>query len=139
MPYAYNSFKNSAFGKIKGVKNLNPEGWKTNKAVYMRTPAKTKFYQNEVNYSYGDGFIYPFIVSLREMIEITEDNRVRWKNDMDIFRFVDDTLPKIMNSGFVSFMRGLNYDPAKVGKEGGSYDYVANFYKVAEHIPSVKN
>lgn len=134
LPDAYNK-ASPGFGRIKSVRTLDTDKelkkYKNDKKAYMRSPAKTKFYQKEVNVSYPDGFMYPLVVGLSQLIEI-EGDKLGWKHDPD--KFIEEHLPAVLTSGYQSIIKGQDYDPAKVGKEKGSYQLVSNMYRVAEHL-----
>ena len=61
LPSAYNK-ASPGFGRISCVKIYDPEKVKEGKKGYVRTRPKTFFYRKEVDYSYGEGFIYPVVV-----------------------------------------------------------------------------
>ena len=134
LPDAYNK-ASPGFGRISSVRTLDKSKdfakWRNDKKAYMRAPAKTKFYQYEVDVSYPDGFMYPLVVGLSELIEINGDE-LRWKHCPD--KFIEENLSTVLTSGYQSIIKGQDYDPAKVGKEKGSYQLVSNMYRVAEHL-----
>ncbi|WP_162273728.1 AIPR family protein [Candidatus Thiodiazotropha endoloripes] len=130
LPDAYNK-ASPGFGRINSVRTLDPAKWKSDKKSYMRHPAKTKYYQHNVNWSYPDGFMYPLVVSLAELVEVDGDE-VRWSKDPD--EFIRQKLSVVLKSGYQAIIRGQEYDPAKVGKEKGSYELVQNMYRVVEHL-----
>ncbi|MEZ8783173.1 AIPR family protein [Vibrio splendidus] len=126
MPKAYNT-ASPGFGRIKSVRTLDAEKWKDDKKTYMRTHAKTKFYRSDICVQYPDGFMYPFIVSMTEHMEIIGD-KVQWKSDP--FEFAKNAMPFVFQMGFQSFIKGQNYDPGKVTKENSAYKMVAGMYKM---------
>ncbi|WP_318508273.1 AIPR family protein [Photobacterium leiognathi] len=126
MPQAYNE-ASPGFGRIKSVRTLDAEKWKEDKKSYLRTPAKTKFYRQDVKIQYPDGFMYPLIVSMAEHMEI-KDNKVQWKSDP--FTFIDTAMPFVFRMGFQSFIKGQNYDPGKVTKENSAYQMVSGMYEM---------
>lgn len=130
LPYAYNAVS-SGFGRILSVRTLDADKWKADKKAYMRTPAKTKFYHEESNWSVPEGFVYPLVVSLTELIEV-RGKQVRWSKDP--YEFIEKHLEFVLRSGYQSMIRGQNYDPAKVGKEKGAYQMVRSLYSVADKL-----
>lgn len=129
-PKAYNN-ASPGFGKITSVRTLDPAKWKNDKKNYMRQAAKTKFYQYDVDYSYPDGFIYPLVVMLSELMEIN-DNLIVWKKNPGYF--IENKLSIILKSGYQSIIKAQDYDPGKVGKEKGAYELVATMYRLSEHL-----
>ena len=130
LPAAYNN-ASPGFGRIGSVRTLDAAKWKTDKKSYMRKPAKTKFYQREVKWHYPDGFMYPLVAGLTGLIEVKGDE-VRWSKDPD--QFIEEKLEVVLKSGYQSIIRGQDYDPVHVGKEKGSYEFISNMYRVAEHL-----
>lgn len=130
LPDAYNS-ASSGFGRIKSVRILNPEKAKDDPKSYMRTPSKTKFYQKEAEVDCPDGFLYPLIYALTELIHVGKDD-VRWKTDPD--KFIEENLSSVLKSGYQAIISGKNYEPAPVGKDKGAYQLASTMYRVSEHI-----
>lgn len=129
-PEAYNK-TSPRFGGIECVKKFSQEKWKSDKKKYMRKPGLTKFYQQEMDWQYPDGYIYPLVVSLAELIEVKGDE-VRWKVDPE--KVIVEKLDAILSSGYQSMISGHGYDPAKVGKDKGTYNFASNMYRLAEHL-----
>ena len=109
MPYAYNQ-AGGKFGKIDGVLKSNGKGY------------KSRFYRNAVEYSYGEGYIFPLFYGLSSLIRV-EGGVVKWTTDPE--KFLNAHLLGIMKS-FIAMMSGQSYDPAKVGKAQGAYNLAAD-------------
>ncbi|TOF21206.1 hypothetical protein CGJ26_11105 [Vibrio parahaemolyticus] len=129
-PDAYNSVS-KGFGRIKSVKILDAEKWKDDKKSYMRKPALTKFYQEEVAYQLPDGFIYPLLVAMNEHMEI-KNNRVQWKSDPQ--EFLKKNIGFVFENGLQSLIKGQNYEPGNVTKDNNTYKFVSNMYKLAYQL-----
>lgn len=119
------------FGKITGVKTLgSPDQLKSQRGskdkAYLSKAPRSHFYRTEVSHSFGDGFIYPIVVALRELMAVNEDGEVHWTTDPKTF--IRDSLKKVMET-YKDMISGQNYDPAKVGKTKGAYNLVAQAFK----------
>lgn len=128
LPDAYNSVS-PGFGRIRGVKiyGEGAEKYKENKEKYLRKAPVTRFYQREVKYDYGEGYIYPIVVALGTLIEVGEHS-VRWKTNPD--DFLRKNLPEVMLS-YRDMIVAQAYDPARVGKMSGAYNVVARTFESA--------
>ena len=106
-PNSYNKAGGS-FGRVDCVRNK---------------PSLSKFNAKECDYTYPDGFIVPIIASLSNLIEYTPGVGVKWKTKPS------DFLKKSLNNlvlQYYTVIKFANYDPQKVGKERGTYDYLSN-------------
>lgn len=113
-PEAYNN-SSQGFGRISAVRMYVP-GKKGKE--YLRSMAKTKFYQREVKYDYPDGFIMPLVVGLRALME-DKEGQVRWK--VDPRAFINEHLNEVVSS-YYSAIQMADYDPQKVGKAMAAYN-----------------
>ena len=121
-PDAYNA-AGGKFGRIDGIRIFDPSAAPDGKK-YAKKPFETKYFQRECNYSYADGFIIPLVVGLRELIEIVpEDNSARWVETPTIFigREINGLLAM-----YSALVKMANWDPQKIGKDKGSYEFAAN-------------
>lgn len=115
MPEAYNA-AGGKFGNIKHVVQASD----TKKC-------RSRYYRRLVQYTYGEGYIYPLVYGLSALIKV--DNGVfSWRTNPDTF--VSSRLNEIMKS-FYSMMQGQNLDPAKVGKAGGAYNLARDLFAAA--------
>lgn len=126
LPAAYNE-TSPGFGRIRGVKLHDPVKYKDNKQKYLRTPAKTHFYQRDVEFAYGEGFAYPVVYGLSAILEVDGDT-VKWATEPRAF--LKQHLPGLMKA-YQSLISGQTYDPAKVGKANGSYALAYEMFKSA--------
>jgi len=119
------------FGKITGVKTLGkPDQLKAQRGsgdkAYLSTPPKTHFYKKETSHSFGEGFIYPLVVALRELMSVNESGEVYWTADPK--QFIRENIKAVMDT-YKDMIAGQNYDPAKVGKTKGAYNLAAQAFK----------
>jgi hypothetical protein len=120
------------FGRISGVRTIgevDDEAKQANKSTtkrYLSRAPKTKFYQHETTHSYGEGFIYPLVVALRELMTVNVNGEVLWAAEPKAF--LKEHGKQIMES-YKDMISGQNYDPGKVGKTKGSYNVVARSFR----------
>lgn len=131
LPLAYNK-TSQRFGGIKSVRIWNgeekyQEARANRSSKYLAKPARTKFYQREVDYDYGDGFVYPVLYGLTALMAY-EDGEVRWRTEPDAF--LRANLERAMQS-YWTIIQGQSYDPAKVGKASGSYSLMTTLFESA--------
>lgn len=115
MPAAYNA-AGGKFGKIDHVV-MASDGKK----------CRSRYYKQPVQYTYGEGYIYPLVYALSALIK-NENGILSWKTDPD--KFILSRLDEIMKS-FYSMIQGQNFDPAKVGKAGGAYNLARDMFAAA--------
>lgn len=111
-PDAYN-VNDGRFGKINIVKL----------AKDMRAKPTSHFTDEEVEYSYPDGLIFPLVYGLKALMEKDAKGQVRWKEDPS--KFLDDCLESIVKKYRV-VLDAYKFDPQKIGKNEGSYDLVVD-------------
>lgn len=114
VPDAYNK-AGGKFGKINSVNVSNG------------TTYRSKFYRKAVEYSYGEGYIYPLLWGLSALMKV-HDGEVVWITDP--FKFLEKHLDGMMKS-FYAMIQGQNFDPAKVGKAGGAYNLARDLVSAA--------
>lgn len=115
MPTSYNA-TGGKFGKIDHVV-MASDGKK----------CRTRYYRHPVQYTYGEGYIYPLVYALSALIK--NDNGVlSWMTNPD--KFITTRLDEIMKS-FYSMIQGLSFDPAKVGKQNGAYNLAKQMFEAA--------
>ena len=115
MPASYNT-AGGKFGKIDHVV-MAKDGKK----------CRSRYYRRAVEYTYGEGYIYPLVYALSSLIK-NEDGQLSWKTNPD--KFIDARLDEIMKS-FYSMIQGQNFDPGKVGKAGGAYNLARDMFAAA--------
>jgi hypothetical protein len=115
--YIYEVFPNSynksggKFGLLNIVKIAND----------MRVKPTSHFTEKEVNYSYPDGLILPIVYGLKSLMRINKNGAIQWKEDPYIF--LKDHLDPIVKK-YKVILEAFRYDPQKVGKNEGSYEFV---------------
>jgi hypothetical protein len=112
MPHSYNA-TGGKFGKIDHVIRA-ADGKK----------CSTRYYRRPVQFTYGEGYIYPLVFALSSLIKV-DGTEVSWKVNPD--KFIEQRLDEIMKS-FYSMIQGQNYDPGKVGKAGGAYNLARDMF-----------
>lgn len=115
MPASYNA-AGGKFGKIDHVA-MASDGKK----------CRTRYYRRPVQYTYGEGYIYPLVYALSSLIK-NDDGVLSWRTDPD--KFITERLDEILKS-FYSMIQGQNHDPAKVGKAGGAYNLAHGLFAAA--------
>lgn len=113
-PDAYNE-AGGKFGKIKSV------------SISNGTTYRSKFYKLPVQYSYGEGYIYPLLWGLSALMKV-QGGEVAWITDP--FKFLERHFDGMMKS-FYAMIQGQNFDPAKVGKAGGAYNLARDLVSAA--------
>jgi hypothetical protein len=104
MPEGYNA-AGGKFGKIRSV------------LISDTKKFKSRYYRHPMEFSYGEGYIYPLVYALTSLIK-EEMGLLSWRTDPDTF--IKENLPEVMKS-YYSMISGQDFDPAKVGKSGGAY------------------
>jgi hypothetical protein len=88
----------------------------------------TKFYGNECEYRYPDGFIMPIVVSLHAMIDATGPE-VKWRVHNPL-NFLEKYLGRIVEI-YCGAIRSQDYNPQTVAKTKHSYDVLEQSFKMA--------
>ena len=123
-PDAYNSVS-PGFSRVSSAPMFNPDKAKTKDRRYMARRAHTKFYREDSDYEYPDGFIVPLVWALRELMEY-KDKSVQWA--VDPRKFIKANLPKTLEV-YYSMIQMANYDPQTVGKTQGCYVLAADNFR----------
>lgn len=113
-PESYNR-SGGRFGAIAQVKA----------AADLRTPPTSKFTNKPVPYQYPDGFIYPLVMGVAELLGRDEDGNLFWKTDPIPFlrRHLDAAVAE-----FRGTIEEQDKNPNKVGKLLSAYNAIrANF------------
>jgi len=106
-PEAYNR-AGGRFGSIAQVKNASD----------MRVPPTSKFTNQPVNYQYPDGFIYPLVMGVGELIGRDAEGLLSWKTDPIAF------IRNHLGAAVVEFRDMIDEqdkNPNKVGKLLSAY------------------
>ena len=109
-PDAYNA-TGARFGAIPQVKA----------ATSTFTPT-TKFTNQPAKFQYPDGFIYPSVMGLSELIDVDKDGVLSWKTDP--MAFVQQHIPFIV-AQFQPHIDSNDRNPQKVGKTLACYSAVS--------------
>lgn len=113
-PDAYNK-ADGKYGRISAVKKMNLSG----------TPKRTKFGGLPVNTASPDGFLYPVVYGVRELMVQREDGTIGWITDP--VAFIRRNIVAIAES-YKAVMQALNWDPMPVGKAPLAYQVVSTAY-----------
>ena len=131
VPDAYN-IVSPGYGRITAVKVYDPAKAKENKkeGKYLRKPPKSKFFQTKLKCGFEspDGFIVPLLWGLTSLIG-DNGEELFWKVP-DPLEFLKLSLSEVMKL-YVGTMKSFDFDPPRVGKNGGSYE-LASF--VCRHL-----
>jgi hypothetical protein len=114
-PDAYNKAQ-GAYGRIGAVKKLNPENHKQK---------HSKFAGLQINTASPDGFLYPVVYGVRELMEQREDGTIAWATDP--IAFIEQNIVKIAEQ-YKAVMQALNWEPQPIGKAPLAYQVVSNAY-----------
>lgn len=100
--YYANNIPNKKYGAVTGV-TVRKEG---------KSPYKTKFYKQEIDYITPSGFLYPILGAFRALVK--EENGVyTWKKDP--FKVMDNIGAELVNST-INMSRELGNNPNATGK-----------------------
>ncbi|MBT9099667.1 AIPR family protein [Methylovulum psychrotolerans] len=124
-PDAYNK-AGGKFGRIEGVRIYNDQH--TNDKKYSKKPFHTKYYGRETEFQYADGFIVPLVVGLKEIMELDDQDKVKWLFDPKAF--LTHNIANILGM-YSSIIKFAKFDPQKIGKDKGSYEIVAGAIKMS--------
>ena len=121
-PDAYKTHS-QRFGGISCVK-IYEKGKKG--PSYLSQPAKTKYYQQECQYKYPDGFIIPIVAGLHSLM-VVEDDKLKWK--VDPHKFIKEKLSESVTM-LVNTIKDNDYNPNMVGKSNGAYESMKIMFKL---------
>ena len=116
LPQAYNDC-GGKFGGIDGVQKAGGE---------KKIKPKTKFLKRDCDYRYPDGFIYPLLWAMKDLLK-AEDDKISWKHDPE--SFISQKLVKIM-SRYKGLMALAQLNPQKVGKSPTLYANASDYVKL---------
>ena len=111
------------FGRMSAVK-LYEKG-KTGKS-YLRKPPVTKYYGDQCEAKYPDGFIVPIFASLYALIEV-KDDALAWAVP-DPVKFLEENLTECTRM-LISTIKENDYNPQTVGKSVGAYEGMRMSFK----------
>lgn len=116
-PAAYNK-ADGKYGRIGAVKKMN--GTKSVKT--------TNFEGRPIDTLSPDGFLYPVVYGVRELMIRTADGTIEWR--VDPIQFVRDHIDEIAEA-YKAVVSALDWDPVKVGKAPLAYQVVTTAYQAA--------
>jgi hypothetical protein len=116
-PDAYNTIS-PGFGRIRSVRLFEEGRYEKGDKKYLPRPPTTRYYGQPCHYDFPDGFVWPIVYGLGELLELRQDDVV-WRIDPEVF--VKQHLKNILRvfHGIISI---ADYDPQRVGKTLASYE-----------------
>ncbi|MER3389267.1 MAG: hypothetical protein RJQ01_04465 [Microcella sp.] len=116
-PDAYNK-ADGRYGRIGAVKKMN-----------QSTRLKTSNFEGRaIPVASPDGFLYPVVYGVRELMTQTSDGIVTWK--IEPLQFVRDHILDIAEA-YKAVVSALDWDPVRVGKAPLAYQVVTTAYQAA--------
>lgn len=116
-PDAYNK-ADGKYGRISAVKKMNASA----------TQKVTNFEGRPINVASPDGFLYPVVYGVRELMIQTADGKIEWR--VDPLQFVRDNIEEIAEA-YKAVVSALDWDPVRVGKAPLAYQVVTTAYQQA--------
>lgn len=126
---------------LDGYKEVNPKGaFGRIKGVDRKEKGTlTKYFQNKTDYQITQGFIYPIVAAFRALIEVGEDDSLKWT--VDPLKVWDDIKGKLVNNT-VEMSRQLGHNPQSAGKSSAlwlqNYDAI-NTAKLQFQLKSLQD
>jgi hypothetical protein len=114
-PGAYNK-ADGKYGRIGAVKKLNENG----------KPKYSKFAGRPIDVASPDGFLYPVVYGVRELMKQQPDGTIVWVTDP--IDFIKQNVGKIAE-GYKAVMQALNWEPQPVGKAPLAYQVVSTTFR----------
>lgn len=109
-PKSFDIFSNKKFKSIDYVKKENSKPGSK----------KTPFFENSVECVFPEAYVYPIFYSLKKLLVL--DKTLHWSQDPK--EFLKTNLPSIVNKYNSSYMKGLQYEPQKIGKKKDIYIFL---------------
>ncbi|MET3564707.1 hypothetical protein ABIC47_000178 [Leifsonia sp. 563] len=116
-PDAYNK-ADGKYGRIGAVKKMNQS----------KSPKTSNFEGRPIPVASPDGFLYPVIYGVRELMIQTADGNIEWR--VEPLSFVREHLVEIAEA-YKAVVSALDWDPVRVGKAPLAYQVVATAYQAA--------
>jgi hypothetical protein len=116
-PDAYNK-ADGKYGRIGAVKKMNDT-----KAAKM-----SNFEGRTVPVLSPDGFLYPIVYGVRELMLQTADGKIEWR--VEPLQFLRDHIEEIAEA-YKAVVSALDWDPVRVGKAPLAYQVVTTAYQAA--------
>lgn len=141
-PEYYNKVGGS-FGRITGVQiydskpKSNDEKNKKDKKRLIIQPI-TKYTESACDYKYSDAYIYPLLISLKELIqENRETGEFYLEQEVECFLANENNRTGLVTS-LKSYMEAFQFYPDKIGKAGGIYETLSTLVKQSVEILQTK-
>src|SRR5690606_28025108 len=106
------------YGRIGAVKKMNSSS----------TTKSTNFEGRKVSVASPDGFLYPVVYGIRELMVQTASGNVEWI--VEPLQFVRDNIDAIAEA-YKAVVSALDWDPMRVGKAPLAYQVVTTAYQAA--------
>lgn len=116
-PDAYNKAEGK-YGRIGAVKKMNQSS----------APKTSNFEGRTISVASPDGFLYPVVYGVRELMELDPDGMVQWR--VEPLQFVRDHIVEIAEA-YKAVVSALDWDPVRVGKAPLAYQVVGTAYRAA--------
>lgn len=107
-PSAYNQGAGGSYGRIVAVKKMNRSG----------TQKYTNFEGRPIEMASPDGFLYPVVYGVRELMIRTADGTIEWR--VDPLQFIHDNIKSIVKE-YKAVVDAFGWDPVRVGKAPLAY------------------
>lgn len=114
-PDAYNR-AGGQYGRIGAVKKAN----------LAKAPKKSNFAGRAIPTASPDGFLYPLVYGVRELMRQTESGTIEWI--IDPVAFVRDHIVEIAEQ-YMAVVQALKWEPQPIGKAPLAYQVVSMAYK----------
>jgi len=116
-PDAYNKAEGK-YGRIGAVKKMNQNS----------RPKTSNFEGRAIPTASPDGFLYPIVYGVRELMTTTKDGKVEWK--VEPLQFIRENMFDIAEA-YKAVVSALDWDPMRVGKAPLAYQVVTTAYQAA--------
>jgi len=116
-PDAYNK-ADGRYGRIAPVKKMNA----------TKSAKLTNFAGRPIGMLSPDGFLYPVVYGVRELMTRSADGTIEWS--VDPMQFVREHIFEIAEA-YKAVMSAFDWDPVKVGKAPLAYQVVTTAYRSA--------
>lgn len=124
-PVAYNK-ADGKYGRISAVKKMNDtNGFKA-----------SNFEGRSISVLSPDGFLYPIVYGVRELMQQNSEGQIEWR--VDPLQFIRDHIGEIAEA-YKAVVSALDWDPVRVGKAPLAYQVVVTAYQAAVAKAKAKN
>ena len=116
-PDAYNK-ADGKYGRIGAVKKMNNSS----------AQKTSNFEGRPIAVASPDGFLYPVVYGVRELMQLSAEGMVQWR--VEPLQFVRDNIVEIAEA-YKAVVSALDWDPVRVGKAPLAYQVVGTAYRSA--------